>query len=177
MDNRIPWDDIFASEPKDTTQNVASIMAEYCESIEKETNGVVRARYEELELAKRPANGLASFRMALDSSEEVYQVNALPQKDVNRLYDSATYVFDIYNETYQFRLCELAYGARYPVEITMDEGIEEELRSRLSTEYRRGDQGGAYIVANDDELEDCFLLMFTSQKARYILGQLRKGWA
>jgi hypothetical protein len=39
------------------------------------------------------------------------------------------------------------------------------------------ERGRFEIVANDDELENCFLLMFTSQKARYIFSQLRKGWA
>ena len=175
MDNSIPWDEIFSTELKDTTQNIAGIMAGYCESIEEQTNKVVHARYEELKLERRPANGIAAFASTLSQSEEAYQVNALPQEDINRIYDSATYVFDVYNETYQFRLCELVYGARYPVEITIDEGIEKELHGTLRLQYQRKEHDGAYIVVRDDALEKCFRLMFTSQKARYIFGQLCKA--
>ncbi|MDO4798578.1 MAG: hypothetical protein Q4A01_11245 [Coriobacteriales bacterium] len=84
-------------------------------------------------------------------------------------------MFDIYNDAYQFRLRELTYGATYPIEVSMDEGVEEEIIDRLTSKYESQNGQAPWRLANDDELKECFRLMIASTKSKHILRQLRQG--
>ena len=173
--SEIPWDELFEGEIEHSTSNIAEIMQEYCDSIEKSSGGTVRARYDELRMATSVAGGtLFNAASVLLPHEEFYQANALSQRNINELYEPNTHVFDIFNDTYQFRLCDLTYGSMYPAEIEMDEGVQDEISEALNSEFELREPC-FYILNSDDDLRSCFRLMVMSRKVRSILLQLRKG--
>ena len=171
----IPWDELFEGEIEHSTSNIAEIMQGYCDSIEKSSGGIVHARFDELKMATSVAGGALLYAAStLLPHEESHQVNALSQRNINELYEPSTHVFDIFNDVYQFRLCDLTYGATYPAEIEMDEGVQDEISKALDAEFERRDPS-FYILDSDDDLRSCFRLMVMSRKVRSILLQLRKG--
>ena len=174
-DEEIPWDDLFAGEVADSTANIDAIMQGYCERIKKSSSGVVHARFDELKMATRiNGGGLASAAASIFPYRETYQTNALSQKDINELLEPSVHIFDIFNEKYQFRLCELTYGTSYPVDIQMDNGVQDDISQLLSTRFeKRG--ADIYVLNDDNDLKDCFKYMITSRKMRAILLRLRQG--
>jgi hypothetical protein len=174
MCDGIPWDELFGEDVEAATDNVANIMNGYCDHIEKSSEESVHARFVEMKLVEKHAVGLAGIAMALSREGDLYEKDALDQRDINELYNSATYVFDIYNDRYQFRLCKLVYGAMYPVKVIIDEGVEEEIRDGISSQFEYDEHSEAYIIENDMDLKRCFASMITSRKAKNILRQLRK---
>lgn len=171
----IPWDELFEGEIEHSTSNIAEIMQGYCDSIEKSSGGIVHARFDELRMATSAAGrALLTVASAMQPYEGFHQANALSQKDINELYEPNTRVFDIFNDTYQFRLCDLTYGAVYPAEIEMDEGVQDEISEVLNSEFDLREPC-FYTLDSDDDLRRCFKLMVMSRKVKSILRQLRKG--
>lgn len=171
----IPWDELFEGEIAYSTSNIADIMQGYCDSNEESSGGMVHARFDRLKMTTKVTGGGVFYSTsALLPHEERFQANALSQKDINELYEPDTHVFDIFNDTYQFRLCDLNYGATYPIEIGMDEGVQDEVSKTLDVDFERRDPS-IYTLNNDDDLRHCFKFMVMSRKVRSILLRPRKG--
>ena len=145
--------------------------------LENETHGRIKAVFSKIEYrkVKNTSLDLDSFLKkhgalipfwAKNSSEEItieVEDEILQGKeDINLLHDLETYKFEIYNDKYRFRIFELVNSSAFPVQITVDEGISEELNMKSPSRE---------ILSNED-MQNFLRQVLSSQKVTNVLKQL-----
>ena len=95
------------------------------------------------------------------SKEEIIEAELEGKKDFNNLYNFTEYKFEIFNDTYRFRVFVLKYRIVFPIEIEVDEGIKDELKLS-STE----------LINSDDELKEIVSTVFSSDKLQMIIRRM-----
>lgn len=171
------WAEAIGTEMNDTTDEVIPYMEEQCQQIEQACDEI-HARFVPLRTTiKRSANSSAAVLAAMfaEKAEEVEE-EPLPGADANGLYNPSTYVFDIYNEKYKFRVFAMELGAVFPITICLDEGIEAELGEELESFRDLYQEGKRVLIRSDAELRSFIrMLIERSRKLRYILRRLRRA--
>ena len=100
--------------------------------------------------------------MALsETKEEIVESELEGKKDLNSIYSFVKYKFEIFNDTYRFRIFILNYRPVFPIEIDVDEGIKDELN--LSSTHR---------INSDDELRELVTAIFSSTKVQMIIKRM-----
>lgn len=84
------------------------------------------------------------------------------KKDINDLFDSQFYKFEIFSDSYRFRVFSLEYTVNYPIALEIDEGIAKEYF------------GASYIqkVNNNEDLKRLLKKIFTSKKMYTIVNYI-----
>ncbi|WP_322152198.1 hypothetical protein [Paratractidigestivibacter sp.] len=154
-----------------------------CKDIEKSSKGRVRARFMPLVMVKRTTATGAAAAIAAYASASGFaggtvteEKDLLPQEDINKLYEPRTYAFDLYNDTYKFRVLTMELGAMYPVQVELDPGIADGLGDNLEGyEDMMGMAKGIWIQ-NDKELSEFIEMLATSSaKLKHVLRRLASG--
>lgn len=175
-DEKNLWANIFSDGAPNSTDNVIPYFEEQCNNIESSSQRKVHARFERLQMVPK-STGLAAITAISSIAGAVEtEKDPLPQQDANDFYDPQTYAFDVYNETYKFRVLTIELGATYPIEVKLDKGIAEGLGELLDGYVDpMGLCRGIWI--NDDCDLNNFMKMLTehSVKLRYIVVKLATG--
>ena len=155
------WPDFFAetAEPNDALE----IIRHHAVTLEKKTNKKVKATFSKISYRNEAMIEALGHFASLASNQELLENELNEKKDVNELYNKINYKFEIYNETYRFRVFVLEYRILYPIEIIVDEGIKSEISRSIKT-----------TIYNNAELTDCISSIFSSRKLKDIILQMMK---
>lgn len=146
--------------------NAVDFLREQARLLGKKTDGVVRATFSILEY-RTPTPGIAvaeSVGKALSaafSREEILEEELSSKTDARALDKETTYKFEIYSDTYRFRLFILTNRQWYPINIQLDEGISQELYKQSNIQ-----------VNNSDDFLDLIAAVFSSKKVTSIINKM-----
>jgi hypothetical protein len=163
------WPNFSQNEIEDN--KAIDILREQARTLEKKTNGKVKATFSKIEykgnLASITENAGKIFApLCLYAQEEILDEELRQKKDFNELYKLSKYKFEIFNDSYRFRLFTLNYREVYPVDLILDEGIRSELTLSSSCSLN--------VIEGNSELENLLMLIFSSNKVKTVIGRMMK---
>ena len=168
------WDIPSDNEDLNSTDNIYDIMRDQSQYLKKNTNGRIFGKFSKI----KKVNPLSTMGIVLNafSTKEILQnddSNSL--LDANELYSNQKYGFEIYNDSYKFRVFEMIISPVYPAHIIIDEGIIENIEDSILSYSEKGKEANHYIIGSDDDLIGCLRLIFSSKKVKYILFKLQQS--
>jgi len=146
--------------------HAVELLEEQAKLLYEKTGGKVRAKFVKAEY-KTPMKTFAqkvSEMVAPVALIEEPDLDIKDKIDVNELYEPTSYFFEIYNDTYHFRVFTLKNRIVFPVQMVIDEGIWEE----LSFPFRKQ----PLDIENNEELEDVVRQVLGTKKLRSIVNRL-----
>lgn len=155
----------------DSTENVMVIMKQQAQYLKENTNGKVMGKFSRIKNIMVNIAGLAATLSSEITDDN--EINNL--SDANNLYKSQKYGFEIYNQTYKFRIFEMSLSPLYPISVMIDEGVLEDTQQSLSNCIEKGSTNTAFIIRSDNELLECLKIVFSSKKVKYILYKLQQA--
>lgn len=155
----------------DSTENVMVIMKQQAQYLKEDTNGKVMGKFSRIKNIMVNIAGLAATLSSEITDDN--EINNL--SDANNLYKSQKYGFEIYNQTYKFRIFEMSLSPLYPISVMIDEGVLEDTQESLSNCIEKGSTNTAFIIRSDNELLECLKIVFSSKKVKYILYKLQQA--
>ena len=143
------------------------ILREQARLLEKKTNQRVKATFSKITYKEPPlvqsmqyvASALSMY--SEHCNQEILDDELCSKKDINSLFNPTKYKFEIYNETYRFRVFVLNYSEIFPVTLVLDSGIGEELNNRTEIE-----------IDNNNELENLLSSIFSSKKVVNVISRM-----
>ena len=153
------WPDFEQFDCTIEDNNAIEILREQARNLSKKTNGKIKATFSKI---KRPYSNIVDAVQAISGQMSMEEEELKGKKDANQLYIFVDYKFEIYNETYKFRVFTLKYRPIYPLEIEIDEGIKKEC----------GFWDTRQEVKNDDDLIEIITSIFSSKKLQTIIRRV-----
>lgn len=160
------WDESLDGSELNTTDNVVGLMGKCARSLGDKTHGKVRARF----IKVKALVGAQALADLLKTSPQLSSNDEL--SDANGLYSDKRYAFDIVNDTYRFRLLVMDLKPVYPIKLTFDEGVFEEMRKSSLESRRCANEASSLSVVSDDALMATFSEAISTKKVRYLLQKL-----
>ncbi|SDB26158.1 Winged helix-turn-helix DNA-binding [Ruminococcaceae bacterium FB2012] len=159
----------FFDEPVNLEDNRAvDILQEQARLIGKKSNGIIKGSFakieytQNLEGAKKALSTIADVMSAMQITDtEVVDEELKSKSDINNLYQYVSYRFEIYNDTYKFRVLTLRNREVFPIELIIDEGIGKELN--LYNPIK---------IESNSQLEEIFTSIFGSMKLKQIMTKM-----
>lgn len=159
----------FFDEPIELEDNRAvEILQEQARLIGKKSNGIIKGSFAKIEYtnniqgAQKALSTLADALSAMQISQtEVMDEELKSKTDINNLYQYVSYRFEIYNDTYKFRILTLKNREVFPIELLVDEGIEKELK--LTNPIK---------IESNSQLKEVFTSIFCSMKLKQIMTKM-----
>lgn len=133
--------------------------------LERKTFGRVKATFSKINY--KPGNtesisgALISMALIGEPKVEVLDKELLGKTDANELYNFQRYKFEIYNETYRFRIFVLKNRIVFPIQLDIDEGIRKEINLGENTE-----------IHSNTQLMEVVSSVFASRKLGTIIMQM-----
>ena len=155
------WPDFNISEP--ATNNAIEILREQACLLEKKTNKKVKAIFSTISrYTPEVENVVEKTRQALINNCQHLEAELQDKIDANKLYSFTNYKFEIYNDTYRFRVFVLENRMMFPIFIQPDEGIATELG-----------YGNQVTIYSNDDLPKIISNIFSSQKLQNIIYKMK----
>lgn len=159
----------FFDEPVNLEDNRAvDILQEQARLIRKKSNGIIKGSFARIEYTQNFEGGkkaLSTFVNAMSTMQttktEVVDEELKSKTDINNLYQYVSYKFEIYNDTYRFRVFTLKNREIFPIELLIDESIGKELN--LNNPIK---------IESNDQLEETFSSIFCSIKLKQIMTKM-----
>ncbi|WP_019680598.1 hypothetical protein [Ruminococcus flavefaciens] len=156
------WGNIDLEDNGVSDSNAIEILREQARLLDKKTNGIIKATFSKIDYKKTTPEIISQTLLALsETKEEIVESELEGKKDLNSIYSFVKYKFEIFNDTYRFRIFILNYRPVFPIEIDVDEGIKDELN--LSSTHR---------INSDDELRELVTAIFSSTKVQMIIKRM-----
>lgn len=156
------WGNIQLEEEKFSDSKAIEILREQARLLDKKTNGMIKATFSKVEYKKSTSEVIGQTLLSFaGTKEEIVESELEGKEDLNRIYTYTKYKFEIFNDTYRFRVFILEYRPVFPIEIEVDEGIRDELK--LSTIEK---------INSDDELKELVSSIFSSNKVQMIINRM-----
>ena len=144
------------------------ILQEQARLIGKKSKGIIKGSFakieytQNLEGAKKALSAVVDVMSAMQINEkEVVDEKLKSKSDINNIYQYVSYRFEIYNDTYKFRLLTLRNREVFPIELIIDEGIVKELK--LNNPIK---------IDSNSQLEEIFTSIFSSIKLKQIMTKM-----
>ena len=145
--------------------NAITILREQAKAIKSETDGRVRATFSKIQYKSGMITTVKAFSQMAASIgvpvEDEPEEDLKDKTDINVLFDSTRYRFEIYNSEYRFRLFILNYSELFPISLIVDEGISKEIS------YNNNES-----ISSNSELEYILSEIFGSQKVRTVVSKM-----
>ena len=145
------------------TNNTVTILREQAKIIDKKSNGAIKASFSKIKYKKnglaeltKVANAMYGVTVAFQEDDELKD-----KTDINTLYRLEAYKFEIYSNTYKFRIFTIENRTVFPVYINIDEGIRTEIDRREREE-----------IKSNKELEEVVSAVFHSSKIKTIISRM-----
>lgn len=159
----------FFDEPVNLEDNRAvDILQEQARLIGKKSNGIIKGSFakieytQNLEGARKALSTIADVMLTMQITEtEVVDEELKSKSDINNLYLYVSYRFEIYNDTYKFRVLTLRNREVFPIELIVDEGVGKELK--LNNPIK---------IESNSQLEEIFTSIFCSMKLKQIMTKM-----
>lgn len=171
------WDKLFENRSDKSTDNVIEYFNSQANQLVQASNGKVTAILDRRINLDRDNDRLANMAMTLQAAIDCSEVSSVIKpryKDANDLYSEGSYAFEIRSKTYRFRLLEFELGALYPLNITLDEGVFNELDSSIKQRFAVNDADSIYSLAveSDDDLDVLFKAIINTRKVAFLVKKL-----
>lgn len=155
------WPEIQSIECEEN--NSVAILREQARAIDKKTNGAIKATFSKITYKKNGLSELSKVVSVLSGTNTMVEEDDLlnDKTDVNTLYRLEKYKFEIYSNTYKFRVFTVDNRTVFPIYINIDEGICAELNCQQREE-----------VSSNRELEELVSSVFHSNKLKTILSRM-----
>jgi len=159
------WPDFNESNSTVEKNDCLNIINQQVGFIEEKTNHVVKASFVKVEMAStlRLLKGVADAVISreCDIITESDDESLSNHKDINDMFSQSRFRFFIYNSDYKFRVFDLLYSEEFPVSISMDEGISNQLGLSVTIEIKK-----------NSELENILRSIFSSLKMEKIIYRM-----
>lgn len=179
------WGDIYQSNDE-KTDGIIKIMNEQCRFLYENTNHKVFAVFDEINRTNsyiqsvlKPLLDYSSINRnrtysVLQGEEYIGNVTTENKIDAGSMFYSKQYAFEIYTKTYRFRLFEVLLTPAYPIDITIDEGIYNDIGENLYDYKNRNGKNNSIIINSESEF--CILLksLLQNRKVKYVINQMIK---
>lgn len=157
------WPDFSNNEIE--ANHAVDILREQARLLEKKTNKKVKATFSKVLYSASHESlailGKAVASMSAQAGGEVLEDELSGKQDVNELYKVTNYKFEIYNSSYRFRVFTLHNRAFFPIYMTLDEGIKNELR--LLDDI---------CIESDGALKEIVASIFSTLKIKTIISKM-----
>ena len=158
------WPD-FSNETDEKNETL-EIIREQAKLLQGLTKGKVKASFSKIEYkydAQSVTDNLSNIVYSIKEQmcEEIPDLELAGKENANRLFTTQLYRFEIYNNTYRFRVFRLAYSQIYPITFFIDEGIAEEIKTNREQE-----------VQNNTEVRNLLSQILRSRKLVSLIYQL-----
>lgn len=158
------WPD-FSTDKKDTNGAISFLKTQAL-NLGKKTENTVKATFSKIEYKNSMlilAEGVKKATEKMEKGSEIIDDELINKKDGSILFQKTRYKFEIYNDTYRFRVFTLECNPIYPISVHADEGIQYEVG--LDPEH---------TIENEDELKSVVERIFHSEKLGYIIRSMMK---
>lgn len=158
------WPD-FVGEILEKNDSI-EILRHQARAINKSTGDKVKATFSKMEYKKSPMGAVAQLGMAMQAAsgwkyEEILDDELQDKENINKLFKSVKYKFEIYNDEYRFRMFVLNYSELFPVFLEVDEGILDDIN------YDNGSE-----INSNDELKSVIRDIFASKKVKTVISRM-----
>lgn len=146
--------------------NAVDLLTEQAALLKEKTGGAVQAALLPIQYPTTVATlmaGLTSFPTIgnMEADDEMSD-----KTDINSIFSMKKFKFELYSDSYHFRVFTLNNRPQYPIDIVLDEGIAEELSIDLDEkEYR-------VTIDNNEELESLISSIFSCRKIATIISHM-----
>lgn len=145
--------------------NAVDILREQARLLEKKTGKKVKATFSKVLYSSSHESlailGKAVASIATQTGGEVLEAELSGKQDVNDFYKITNYKFEIFNSSYRFRVFTLHNRTFFPIYITLDEGIKNELHFNDDV-----------CIDNDSMLKDIIGSVFSTLKMKTIISKM-----
>lgn len=162
------WPELFENNSEFEENRALDILDEQVSALNKKTNGKIKGLVTEIKyLENFPGikSAISAFATALSVSkiqqQELLEDELDSKTDINALYKTKTYKFEIFNDSFRFRVLVLLYRVDYPIQITLDEGISQELNIDKHK-----------LIESNSQFEEMLTSILRSAKMRSILNRM-----
>lgn len=156
------WSNLISTTLEES--DAVDFLREQARLLGKKTEGIVRATFSILEY-RTPSIAVAeTLGKALStafSRDEILEEELANKADVHALDKATTYKFEIYSDTYRFRIFILTNRRWYPINIQLDEGISQELGKQTNIQ-----------INNSNEFLELVSAVFSSKKVSSIISKM-----
>lgn len=161
------------------TDSIHTIMETQCKYLSQLTQNKVCAIFGEV---KAGGSFIKSLSCVVDALKFVTGKTALKETvgelstdeliDANGMYFETKYAFEVYTNTYKLRLFELIMTPTYPIDIIVDEGINNDISNRLSDLENADNKNNCYRIYRENEFCRIIKMVFQNRKVQYIINEL-----
>lgn len=155
------WPDFLKIE---TDENRAvDILRTQARVLEQKTKGKVKAscskiKYRTDSMTSMAATVAQAMAATCLMEEEVPDDKRIDIKDANELFSITRYKFEVYNDTYRFRVFVLNNRIVFPITIDLDAGIKAEIKYDSEAS-----------INSNDEFESTLKMIFASSKLKSVI--------
>lgn len=169
------WEDLFTSNEINATDSFISIIDSYARDLESASSNKVHARFTQIKFAESsplliPQEYAQTMKSVLQNVKT--EKDQLSQKDVNSLYDTNRYAFDIYGDEYKFRVFTADVGPVYPVRVKPDKDICHEVEDDLERFLDLYTDTLNYWLNDDEAVHSFFKVIIKSRKMQFMVKRL-----
>ena len=159
----------FKTENTSEESMAVEILEEQAQLLSEKTGGKVRAKFYKVQYTPSLQTFAETVSRVIGSQKvtEATDEDLVDKKDINLLYDYSKFYFELFNETYHFRVFTLKNRTIFPIQMVMDEGIWEELNFPL--------QEQPLEINGNEDLKDVVKQVFSSKKVISIVNRLMKA--
>lgn len=152
------WPESFESER--FACNAVELLTEQAAILKDKTGGIVQAALLPIQPADRTVVTLMAELVTATDREGRDELSG--KTDINTVFELKKYKFELYSDTYHFRVFTLYNRAQFPIDIVLDEGIAEEL----------GQKETRIAIDNNEELMSLVANIFSCRKVSQIISHM-----
>lgn len=167
------WFDFLKEKTYENTDQVKLFLTTAANQLGQATGGKVLAKFHKQSHHTTYAGMIAAMSKItvtaqIKSSDDSH-------KDANSLYEVEEYVFEILNDSYRFSLFTLTIMPYFPITMTVDEGVFNDVRKSLSRYEMPDDERQSIEITSQEKLEETFKTLLQSKKLKYLVTSLMDG--
>lgn len=174
-----PWTEVFTQPQQKRTDGIIPFFTEQAKMLSGASNGRVKGMFSptfDVSRTLSPAlETISSMSKIIQHAASANVVDLTPKVDLlnaNDLYKKNDYCFEIRSNRYRFRLFTIEFNPSYPVIMTVDRGVCNDL-AKIYDCYKFEEADSCNITIQDDEdLYRVFNQLLKSEKLIYICNRL-----
>lgn len=175
------WGDLL-QETVEKTDNIIMIMEEQCRSLSEITQNKVSAVFdvvdkknELIESILKPILDVTVSKCGtfpvLQDKEKVGGIAIEDRFDASGMFYRKHYAFELYTNTYRYRLFDLMLTPSYPIEITIDDGISDDIGKYLE-KYKVSKN--CFSINSEVDFRNVLKYILQNRRVKYIVNQMIK---
>ncbi len=162
------WPELFENNSEFEENRALDILDEQVNAINDKTNGRIKGIVTEIKYTDNMpglTSALSTFVSLLSASkisqQEVLEEELDSKLDINELYQTTPYKFEIFSDSFRFRILVLINRKDFPIQITLDEGISQELKIEKHK-----------LIESNSQFEEVLSSILRSTKMKSILNRM-----